>query len=144
MKFGLDIGGCASKYPRKFLELVLKMAGCIDNVFIITDMHEKDKVLEMLEDNGFGFILKENVYCADYNKYGNFCKAVLLKELGIDIFIDDFEGYLCWDSKLGPAPIRLLVMPDNFKPYWSPDWKVRDDFDFGRKVVSSPEALEGK
>ena len=51
------------------------------------------------------------------------CKAVLLSELKIDIFFDDFIGYLAWDSSLGPAPIRLLVMPDPYKPYWADSWK---------------------
>ena len=81
----------------------------------------------------------KNVYCADYQKHGEMCKAVLLAQLKIDIFFDDFGPYLIWDSSLGPAPIRLLVMPDPYKPYWSPDWKTTDNSDFGRRKYSKNE-----
>ena len=45
---------------------------------------------------------------------------------------DDFVGYMPWDSTFGPAPIRLLVMPDPHKPYWADSWKA-DGYDFGRR-----------
>ncbi|MEI6297208.1 MAG: hypothetical protein WCO84_06260 [bacterium] len=134
MRLCLDIGGVISKYPDQFKKLLLLFPS--NDIFVITDMHKKEEVLQMLENNGFGFIPENNIYCADYKSKGEFCKALLLKELKIDIFIDDFGGYLQWDSILGDAPIRLLVVPDGFKPYWAPEWKVDVQQDFGRRLTS--------
>lgn len=110
-----------------------------ENVYIITDMHPLEMVLKTLKTNGIGFNGMESIFdlvlCADYEKYGNMAKAMLIKQEGIDIFIDDFEGYLCWDSSLGPQPILLKVMPDPFKPYWHDDW-VSDGGDFGRRKMN--------
>ena len=132
LRLSFDIGGVISKYPDKFRQLI-NNTNC--EVFIITDMHDKVYVEEMLQMNNIT-IASDHIYCADYQKYGELCKAVLLKELKIDIFFDDFIGYESWDSSLGPAPIRLLVMPDPFKPYWHKDWKVQDESDFGRRVYN--------
>ena len=50
-----------------------------------------------------------------------------------DMFFDDFVGYaMAWDSSFGPAPIRLLLCPDPYKPYWSDSWKCEGE-DFGRR-----------
>jgi len=154
MKIGLDIGGVISKYPEVFWDIMQRFRfpmhrSCdgdwgdeIKNIFIITDQHPKDSVIHILRNNGFIYdgvsdlnfvtVLPENVYCADYEKYGNMAKAILIKELGIDIFIDDFDGYLQWDSSLGPQPLLLKVMPDVYKPYWADSWKCNDS-DFGRR-----------
>lgn len=132
MRVAFDIGGVISKYPIQFKRLYLSLEQEPSNeCFVITDMHDKNKVVNILKENGFYF-RKENVYCANYDKYGEMCKAVLLKELKIDIFIDDFVGYLWWDSSLGEAPIRLLVMPDPTKPYLDKSW-VCEDKGFGRQ-----------
>lgn len=141
MKIAFDIGGVLSKYPDQFREMLKDFSN--SEIFVITDMHDKAEVVKMLTDNGFiktvvgfgpiGPIYEQNVYCADYKTHGDMCKAVLLKELGIDIFFDDFVGYTNWDSSLGPAPIRLLVMPDPWKPYWADSWKVPVESDFGRR-----------
>jgi hypothetical protein len=137
MKIAFDIGGVISKFPEQFRVLgLLCSASTPCQVYVITDMHDKEEVLKMLANNHFDFIPPENVYCADYKNHGEFCKAILLKQLGIDIFIDDFVGYVQWDSSLGPAPIRLLVAPDGFKPYWHDEWKVEGEYDFGRRVTS--------
>src|SRR5271166_182329 len=113
LKIGLDIGGVVSKHPSQFRELCNLLKDSCE-IFIITDMHDKDKILVMLKENGFGMIPPERVYSADYKNHGEMCKAILLRELGIDIFIDDFGGYVQWDSQLGAAPIRLLMAPDAF------------------------------
>lgn len=96
-------------------------------------MHNKEEVLKQLDENGFGLIRKENVYCADYDKHGELCKAVLLRDLKIDMFFDDFVGYTMWPSEFGPAPIRCLIMPDGFRPYWHEGWKCNGG-EFGRRV----------
>lgn len=156
MKIGFDIGGVISKYPEQLRELISSLTrGKYDGrdysrVYVITDMHPKEKALGVLLNNFFiemedtdydliyrpGIIDPNNVYCADYEKYGNMAKAVLIKELGIDIFIDDFDGYLQWDSSLGPQPILLKVQPDNFRPYWSDNWKCHEG-DFGRRKYAT-------
>ena len=132
MRIAFDIGGVLSKYPDTFKELISSLGQNIE-VFVITDMHKKEEVVKMLSDNGFNFNT-DNIFCADYTNKGEMCKAILLKELKIDMFFDDFVGYLQWDSALGPAPIRLLVAPDAFRPYWHNNWIVQDNFDFGRRV----------
>ena len=101
-------------------------------LYIITDMHNKDEIMKLLKDNNVE-VPPERVFSADYDKHGEMCKAVLLKELGIDMFFDDFVGYaMAWDSSFGPAPIRLLLCPDPYKPYWSDSWKCEGE-DFGRR-----------
>lgn len=167
MKIGFDIGGVISKYPHQMWDIIDRFRytlhrTCdgdwednIKDIYIITDMHPKDKVCQTLIDNGFystyksaglreqtktefhdqyykGIIHPDNIYCADYEKYGNMAKAVLIKQLGLDVFVDDFDGYLQWDSWLGPQPLLLKVMPDAFKPYWHDDWKC-DGGEFGRR-----------
>ena len=143
MKLAVDIGGCISKYPEQFRWLIISL-GVNWEIFIITDMHDKVEVMKQLKDNKID-VLENHVYCADYAKYGEMCKAVLLKELEIDMFIDDFIGYtMAWDSSFGPAPIRLLVCPDATMPYWSNQWITDDKSDFGRRKFSQlPTPLKG-
>ena len=146
MKIAFDIGGVISKYPDVFRNLinVLDQHWADLGVYIITDMHNKDEVIKILKDNHI-IVDEDKVYCADYEKYGELCKAVLLKQLSIDIFVDDFVGYTSWDSSLGEAPIRLLVMPDPFKPYWHKDWKTNDKSGFcGRNCYVKPKDLRGE
>lgn len=127
-----DIGGVLSKDVRwkKLIEAI----GDNVEVFIITDMHDKEEVMRTLVDNGVD-ICPSRVYCADYASYGEMCKAVLLKQLKIDFLFDDFVGYVQWDSSLGAAPIRCLVMPDARRPYWHENWKCKGG-DFGRRKYS--------
>lgn len=135
LKVAFDVGGVLSKYPAEMRNIMTAMAasGTIE-LWVITDMHDRPETLKQLEENGFGFVPEERVLNSDYATYGEFCKAVLLKEHGIGMLVDDFGGYVAWDSQLGPAPIRLQVMPDPFRPYWHPDWKESSGSDFGRRV----------
>lgn len=128
IRIAFDIGGVISKYPKLFKQLIEAINQDKIELFILTDMHPKDKVKETLWNNGFGFE-DENILVADYAKYGEAAKAVLCKENAIDIFIDDFIGYVADPG----ATIRLLVMPDSKLPYWSETWKVTDNHDFGRR-----------
>lgn len=136
MKVAFDIGGVVSKYPDKFRELINALILAKSDVYVITDMHDKIEVVKQLRSNGFEAIPEDNVYCADYDQYGEFCKAVLLKDLKIDLFFDDFVGYVGWDSKFGEAPIRCLLAPNAFKPYWDDSWKCEGG-QFGRRKFSS-------
>ena len=140
MKIGIDIGGVLSKYPEQFKELIEILTKAGAEVFIITDMHDRDKTLKMLSDNEVD-IPPDKVFNSDYDQYGELCKAIIVSQIGIDIFIDDFPGYLVWDSALGQAPIRLLVQPDPFTPYWSYSWKTEPGDDFGRRVSVLPQEI---
>jgi hypothetical protein len=135
MKIAIDIGGCISKYPELFRQLI---DGWNQNpsveVHVITDMHDRGYTLENLATNNIP-VPPERVHNANYAKYGEMSKAILLKKLGIDILIDDFPGYMVWDPRLGPAPIRMQVQPDPYRPYWSKTWITRStDGEFGRRV----------
>lgn len=133
MRIAFDIGGVLSKYPAQFRRLIDTLGASPEcELFCITDMHDRQYVLDQLDDNEIR-IPHANVYCADYQTHGEFCKAVLLQQLKIDLFFDDFGAYTCWDSQFGSAPVRLLVQPDPFRPYWADDWKTRDNHDFGRR-----------
>ncbi len=134
MRIGFDIGGVLSKYPHQFDELMRAIYFNIyfHDIFIVTDQHPKEEVLKTLAKNGFDWLNPDNVYCADYEKYGNAAKCILIAQLGIQVFIDDFEPYLQWDSTFGEQPILLRVQPDMFKPYWHSQWKCEGG-DFGRR-----------
>jgi len=129
----IDVGGVLSKYPKEFYTLIraLEHSGLV-SIYVISDMHPKDKIVEMLRSNYLCPILvdPDNVYSADYEKYSEACKAELCKQLDIDILIDDFIGYV--GDKDG-AKIRLLVMPNSDLPYYAESWKSDDKFDFLRR-----------
>ena len=138
IKAAFDIGGVLSKYPSEMRTVMeaFHNSGTVE-VWVITDMHDREDTLKQLRDNGFGFIPEERVLNSDYARYGDFCKAMLLKQHGIGMLVDDFGGYVAWDSQLGPAPIRLQVMPDPFRPYWHDTWRENSGCDFGRRVSPS-------
>jgi hypothetical protein len=145
MRIAFDIGGVLSKYPDEFRKMIIPLA-IWHEIFVITDMHDKAEVVKMLQENNFGLvacITEDHIYTADYATYGEMCKAVLLRDLKIDVFIDDFVGYMQWDSSFGPAPIRLLIMPDARKPYWHETWKAEGG-DFGRRKFTEIDAASDK
>lgn len=134
LKISFDVGGVISKYPHVFRKMAFALvAGGVD-VHVITDMHEKPKVIRMLNDNGWTFLEEDNVHCADYVTHGERCKSVLIKELGIDLHIDDFPGYCAGGG------LQLMVWPDPDEPYWHDEWKTRpEDGDFGRRKKGNAE-----
>lgn len=127
LKIALDVGGVLSKYPKIFQKLLEALDPTKVEVYVVSDMHPKEEIVRALEDNDMA-IKPANVYSADYHKYGEHCKAKLCESLGIHILVDDFLGYLADGQH-----IRLLVMPDSTKPYWSHDWKTDTQSDFGRR-----------
>jgi hypothetical protein len=131
MKIAFDIGGVLSKFPSEIGQMMTAFAWNYDDVYVITDQHPKDEVFSVLKSNQV-HVLPDNVLCSDYEKHGDACKAVLLREHGIDILVDDHPGYLVWPWPT-PAPLRLRVEPDPRRPYWHPSWK-QDGGDFGRRV----------
>ena len=142
MKIAFDVGGVLSKYPEQFREMIKALRSptwCASSeVFVISDMHPKEKIVEILQLNDFYPLIPDaNIYSADYNAHGEGCKAILLEELKIDMFFDDFIGYVV----AGGAPIRLLVMPDAEKPYYADSWKMPDgEPTFGRRMYTKKQA----
>lgn len=131
LRIGFDLGGCLSKYPATFRQLFLALRDAPGvEIYVVSDMHPVEKIQKMLTDNGF-FLPKERVLSADYQTHGELCKAVVCREMMIDILVDDFIGYL--DTK-GSPPVRLLVMPDSGLPYYADQW-VTDgsEGNFGRR-----------
>jgi hypothetical protein len=137
MKIAFDVGGVLSKYPQVFRPLLYNLylastegysAEHVE-VHIISDMHPKEKILEMLKMNDLGFIYYDQVHSADYATHGEKCKAILCEQLGIDLLIDDYPGYVA-DGK----HVRLLVMPNTSESYYHDDWKTDgSEGDFGRR-----------
>lgn len=130
LRIAFDIGGVLSKYPDILRRMILALLAGGAEVHVITDMHDQADVLRQLERNGYGAIPAEHVHCADYDAHGEGCKAVLLDSLGIEVFLDDFIGYV----SAGGCPVRLLVMPDASKPYYADDWQSDGVPEFGRRV----------
>ena len=128
LRVAFDIGGVLSKYPKLItLYNILSEDQRVD-VVIISDMHPVQKMLDMLHLNGF-VVDEEQCFSADYQTHGEACKAVLCKELGVDILIDDFVGYVADGDH-----IRLLVMPNSKFPYYDDTWKTDgSEGDFGRR-----------
>lgn len=136
LNVAFDVGGVLSKYPQIFRPLLWTLyVASTENygeveVHIISDMHPKEKILDMLARNGFDFIPSSRVHSADYATHGERCKAVLCEQLSIDLIIDDFPGYVADGNH-----VRLLVMPNTTQSYYHDDWKTDgSEGNFGRRV----------
>lgn len=136
MRIAFDIGGVLSKYPNVFRPLLdLLLFRGVDprysiETYIISDMKPHAKAVAFCHDNGF-HVPPERIICADYEMHGERCKAVACQDLGIDILIDDFGGYV---ATIGSPPVRLMVMPDPTRPYYADEWKTDgSEGGFGRR-----------
>jgi hypothetical protein len=133
LRIAFDVGGVISKYPGPLRALLLalhstRLPGV--EVHVVSDMHPREKVLDMLARNAID-VRPERVHSADYKGHGEACKAVLCRELGIDVLVDDHAAYVCTP---GAPPVRLLVMPDPWLPYYADDWQTDgSEGDFGRR-----------
>lgn len=130
MKIAFDVGGVLSKHKSirdLYATLFINQGHQDIQVFVISDMHPEEKIISMMSLNNLPTY--NNVYSADYKEHGENCKEVLCDQLGIDILIDDFIGYVAQGKH-----VRLLVMPDPNEPYYSDDWKTDgSEGDFGRR-----------
>lgn len=133
-KIGLDIGGVLSKYPDILKPLLHVLAGVSGiEVHIVTDM-PREKALDMLAMNNVDHP-PDRIHSGDYTTHGASCKAILARDLGLHMILDDHLDYVCTPGK---PTMRLLVMPDNTRPYYHPMWKTPENSgNFGRVV--SPE-----
>lgn len=150
MKIAFDVGGVLSKYPQVFRPLLEVLAESFGvEVYVVSDMHPETKIIDMLTLNDL-YRFVDFVRSADYKTHGEMCKAVLCRELGIDLLIDDHMGYLATPGK---PLVRLLVMPDPTLPYYAtavepgdPHWNTDgSEGDFGRRnPPSSKYPPEGR
>ena len=142
MRIAFDIGGVISKFPIEFADMMAAMWEAQHVIHILTDMRDRYEVERTLKDNGVTRFIRspQHILIADYATHGEAAKAVVLRDKKIDIFVDDFAGYLVWPWP-EPAPLRLMVMPDPRRPYWHPGWACRGG-DFGRRVFmeAKPDA----
>lgn len=128
MKIGFDVGGVLSKYPQVFGPLIQVLERGGAEVFVISDMHPAEKILDMLRRNNIN-VPPERVISANYKELQELCKTKACEELGIDILIDDFIGYVAAGKH-----IRLLVMPNPEEPYYHDSWQTDgSEGDFGRR-----------
>ena len=140
LKISFDIGGVLSKYPDKFRMLARALALSPDiELYVITDMHDHGQSVRFVHGNGFDMIPADRIINSDYTEYGEFCKAQMIEELGIDIHIDDFPGYCAHVSC-----INLFVWPNPNEPYYSEEWKTDgSEGNFGRRAKTKWSSRNG-
>lgn len=114
MKLAFDIGGVLGKYPAVFLPLIAALQSGGADVYVLTDIPEKETAEKHLARYGYSFPA-DKILCADFLKHGERCKAGLIKDYSIDVLIDDHPGY-CADS----GCLSLFVWPDPRLPYEAP------------------------
>lgn len=135
LRISFDIGGVLSKYPHVFKPMIACLTAGGAEVYIITDMHNRAHILEMLQCNkllGAGMVDPARVLSADYTKHGERCKAKLIEEHQIDLHIDDFPGYCA------AGGLQLMVWPNPDEPYYHDDWETDgSEGDFGRRRKES-------
>lgn len=120
-KIAFDIGGVLSKYPDLLRPIVAALLASADvEVYVLTDMHPHEKCVRWVHENGFP-VPPERIVSCDYTEHGEECKAVMSRELGIDVLVDDFPGYV---ATVGAPVLRLLSMPDPTRDYYHPGWKT--------------------
>lgn len=113
MKIAFDIGGVLGKYPHPLIPMILALQKGRAEVFVITDIADKKVAEELLNRGGYN-IAPDNILCANFEVYGERCKAMLIKEYSIDVLVDDHPGY-CADS----GCVSLFVWPNPHIPYES-------------------------
>jgi hypothetical protein len=140
LRIAFDVGGVLSKQPDIWRAFINAVDPNQIEVHIISDMHPVEMIIDTLNKNSFDKISRCNIHSADYDHYGEMCKAVLCERLGIDILIDDFIGYVAVPG----ATVRLLVMPDSDAPYYHDAWKTDGtEGSFGRRTASTGRRGDG-
>jgi hypothetical protein len=96
MEIAFDIGGVIGKYQVIFIPMMTALAKGGIEVYIVADIPDKKQALSVIDDLVYSIDV-DRVLCADYSQYSERCKAVLIKEYGIDVLVDDHPGF-CADS----------------------------------------------
>ena len=131
VRIGFDVGGVLSKYPELLRPIVAALlAGDGVEVHVLSDMHPHAKIMDMLARNGFA-VPTERVHSCGYEAHGELCKAVKSREIGLDVLLDDFPGYV---GTVDAPALRLLTMPDPARPYYADEWQTDgSEGTFGRR-----------
>lgn len=131
VKVGFDIGGLLSKYPGLLRPIVNALLASPDvEVHVLSDMHPRQKCVTDVTSNGFN-VPTCNIHSCDYSAHGEECKAVKAREIGLDVLVDDFPGYV---ATVGTPVLRLLAMPDPTLDYYHEGWKTDgSEGNFGRR-----------
>lgn len=128
MKVAVDVGGVISKYPTEFKEILYVLKHTPIDVYIMSDMHPKEKISSMLRMNDI-YVEDDHIISADYATHGENCKAIACDEYNINILIDDFIGYVASGKH-----IRMLVMPNPDLDYYHETWETDGtEGNFGRR-----------
>ncbi|MDQ3834306.1 MAG: hypothetical protein M3315_11900 [Actinomycetota bacterium] len=132
LRVSFDIGGVLSKYPQVFRPFVAVLQAGGAEVYVLTDMHDHDQSVRFVQGNGYD-IKPENVLNSDYAEFGELCKAKIIRDMGIDIHVDDFPGY-CAHSEC----VSLFVWPNPSEPYYHDEFKTDgSEGTFGRRKRSA-------
>lgn len=131
VRVGFDVGGVLSKYPEILGPIVAALnASPRVEVHVLSDMFPHAKILDTLVRNGIE-VPPERVHSCSYNEHQDLCKAFKARELGLDVLLDDFPGYV---GTVGAPALRLLAMPDPERPYYADAWQTDgSEGDFGRR-----------
>ncbi len=130
-RIGFDIGGVLSKYPDILRPIVAALLASPDvEVHVLSDMPSHEKCVLFVHMNGFA-VPPERIHSCDYSEHGEECKAVKAREIGLDVLVDDFPGYV---ATIGAPALRLLSMPDPTRDYYAESWKTDgSEGNFGRR-----------
>lgn len=129
VRIAFDVGGVLSKRPEIFVPLIDALTRGGAEVFVISDMHPVEKIVEMLPLNGIE-LPAGRIISADYATHVELCKTRAAEAIELDILIDDFPAYLAEGQH-----VRLMMMPDVSRPYYSPAWRTDgSEGDFGRRT----------
>jgi hypothetical protein len=125
-----DVGGVLSKRPEIFIPLLNALEASTEvEVYVVSDMHPKEKILDMLARNDIK-IDPARVISSNYDEHGELCKTLVCKDLNIDVLIDDFPGYVAVGDH-----VRLLMMPDPTRDYYADAWQTDgSEGNFGRRL----------
>lgn len=134
VRIGFDIGGVLSKYPDLLLPIVRALSVTTDvEVHVLSDMAPHAKCVDAVHRNGF-LVPPERIHSCDYETFGDNCKAEKAREIGLDVLIDDYLGYV---AVQGAPRIRLLMMPDADADYYHPNWETDgSEGTFGRRLAN--------
>lgn len=128
LRIAFDIGGVLSKRPDVFRPMVEALSKGGAEVYVITDMRDREQAIRFVRGNGYD-IPPERILTADYEMHVELCKAKVVEEVGIDILVDDFPGYVA-----NAAAVNLFVWPDPTRPYFHDDFKTDGtEGGFGRR-----------
>lgn len=132
LRIAFDVGGVLSKRPEVFIPLIRALVAGGAEVYVLSDMHPVENLLDMLQLNGIE-LPADRVISADYSTHVELCKTMAAEERDLDILIDDFVGYVAQGNH-----IRLLMMPDASRPYYAPTWRTDGtEGDFGRRTPAA-------